>query len=206
MRPRYSYCFFWFFSTISSSKTSFPFDAEIIKKNQTDSIAVYFIFETKFAICKLCFHCHSWEIMEKNCVKKLYFWQISTSYIFLIRPLICVMLVYVWQLIRKQFPICVTNSFVVNILILFSVFKKLFWFHMNITVFSFGFFKWKMLSVVLMLVRYGFRSKPELVLIANPWVGDREVNLSPLTDWIEKKLAIEFQVWHIWLFQLHISV
>lgn len=122
MRPRYSYCFFWFFSTISSSKTSFPFDAEIIKKNQTDSIAVYFIFETKFAICKLCFHCHSWEIMEKNCVKKLYFWQISTSYIFLIRPLICVMLVYVWQLIRKQFPICVTNSFVVNILILFSVF------------------------------------------------------------------------------------
>jgi len=46
----------------------------------------------------------------------------------------------------------------------------------------------------LLCVRYGFRSKPELVLFAKPWVGDREVNLSPLTDWIEKKLAIEFQV------------
>ena len=42
--------------------------------------------------------------------------------------------------------------------------------------------------------RYGFRNKPELVLFAKPWVGDREVNLSPLTDWIEKKLAVEFQV------------
>jgi len=46
----------------------------------------------------------------------------------------------------------------------------------------------------LLYVRYGFRSKPELVLFAKPWVGAREVNLSPLTDWIEKKLAVEFQV------------
>lgn len=45
-----------------------------------------------------------------------------------------------------------------------------------------------------MCVRYGFRSKPELVLFAKPWVGDHEVSLSPLTEWIEKKLAIEFQV------------
>jgi len=51
-------------------------------------------------------------------------------------------------------------------------------------------------SLSLPRVRYGFRSKPELVLFAKPWVGDREVNLSPLTDWIEKKLAIEFQVSH----------
>jgi len=42
--------------------------------------------------------------------------------------------------------------------------------------------------------RYGFRSKPELVLFAQPWIGDREVNLSPLTEWIENKLAVEFQV------------
>jgi len=46
----------------------------------------------------------------------------------------------------------------------------------------------------LLYVRYGFRSKPELVLFAKPWVGEHEVNLSPLTDWIEKKLAVEFQV------------
>jgi len=46
----------------------------------------------------------------------------------------------------------------------------------------------------LLHVRYGFRGKPELVLFAKPWVGDREVNLSPLTDWIENKLAVEFQV------------
>ena len=50
------------------------------------------------------------------------------------------------------------------------------------------------LVISLLCVRYGFRSKPELVLFAKPWVGDREVNLSPLTEWIENKLAIEFQV------------
>jgi hypothetical protein len=40
---------------------------------------------------------------------------------------------------------------------------------------------------------YGFRKNPDLVLSAKPRVGDREVSLSPVTDWIEKKLAIEFQ-------------
>ena len=54
-----------------------------------------------------------------------------------------------------------------------------------------------MLIIVVMslpCVRYGFRSKPDLVLFAKPCVGDREVNLSPLTEWIENKLAVEFQV------------
>ena len=54
----------------------------------------------------------------------------------------------------------------------------------------------------LLYARYGFRSKPELVLFAKPWVGEHEVNLSPLTDWIEKKLAVEFQVRTQWLFSL----
>ena len=51
-----------------------------------------------------------------------------------------------------------------------------------------------MIVMFLLNFRYGFRNKPDLVLYAKPWVGDREVNLSPLTDWIEKQLAIEFQV------------
>ena len=50
------------------------------------------------------------------------------------------------------------------------------------------------IQTCLLCVRYGFRSKPELVLFAKPWVGGREVNLTPLTEWIEKKLAVEFQV------------
>jgi len=43
-------------------------------------------------------------------------------------------------------------------------------------------------------LRYGFRGNPDLVLSAKPYVGEREVSLSPVTDWIEKKLAVEFQV------------
>ena len=47
---------------------------------------------------------------------------------------------------------------------------------------------------LLVFTRYGFRGNPKLVLSAKPYVGEREVSLSPITDWIEKKLAIEFQV------------
>ncbi len=43
-------------------------------------------------------------------------------------------------------------------------------------------------------LRYGFRSTPSLWLSAKPWVGEREVSFSHVTDWIEKKLAVEFQV------------
>lgn len=40
---------------------------------------------------------------------------------------------------------------------------------------------------------YGFKPQPELTLKALPKMGDREVNLSHVTDWIERKLAEEFR-------------
>ncbi|XP_061555658.1 testis-expressed protein 2-like isoform X2 [Phycodurus eques] len=40
---------------------------------------------------------------------------------------------------------------------------------------------------------YGFRSPPHLVLKARPKLGEREVTLVHVTDWIEKKLDQEFQ-------------
>lgn len=42
-------------------------------------------------------------------------------------------------------------------------------------------------------VWYGFKPNPELVLKALPKMGDREVNMSHVTDWIERKLAEEFR-------------
>lgn len=42
-------------------------------------------------------------------------------------------------------------------------------------------------------VWYGFRPNPELVLKAMPRMGDREVSLSHVTDWIERKLEEEFR-------------
>lgn len=41
--------------------------------------------------------------------------------------------------------------------------------------------------------RYGFRSPPHLELKARPKLGEREVTLAHVTDWIEKKLDQEFQ-------------
>ncbi|XP_072561430.1 testis-expressed protein 2-like isoform X1 [Paramormyrops kingsleyae] len=40
---------------------------------------------------------------------------------------------------------------------------------------------------------YGFRTPPHLVLKARPKLGEREVTLAHVTDWIEKKLDQEFQ-------------
>jgi hypothetical protein len=40
---------------------------------------------------------------------------------------------------------------------------------------------------------YGFKPTPELTLKAIPKMGDREVSLSHVTDWIERKLAEEFR-------------
>lgn len=40
---------------------------------------------------------------------------------------------------------------------------------------------------------YGFQPTPELTLKAIPKMGDREVSLSHVTDWIERKLAEEFR-------------
>lgn len=40
---------------------------------------------------------------------------------------------------------------------------------------------------------YGFKPMPELNLKALPKMGDRELNLSHVTDWIERKLAEEFR-------------
>lgn len=42
-------------------------------------------------------------------------------------------------------------------------------------------------------VWYGFKPNPELTLKALPKMGDREVNMSHVTDWIERKLAEEFR-------------
>ena len=47
--------------------------------------------------------------------------------------------------------------------------------------------------------RYGFRGNPQLWLVAKPKVGEREVTVSHITDWIEKKLSMEFQVLSLFL-------
>lgn len=46
----------------------------------------------------------------------------------------------------------------------------------------------------LSVIRYGFRSPPHLELKARPKLGEREVTLVHVTEWIEKKLDQEFQV------------
>lgn len=40
---------------------------------------------------------------------------------------------------------------------------------------------------------YGFRGNPKLTLVAKPKVGERRVTVSHITDFIEKKLSVEFQ-------------
>ena len=42
--------------------------------------------------------------------------------------------------------------------------------------------------------RYGFRGTPLLFVSARPKLGDRQVKLTHVTDWIEKKLKHEFRV------------
>lgn len=37
--------------------------------------------------------------------------------------------------------------------------------------------------------RFGFQESPKLELVAKPKLGQREVTLSYVTDWIEKKLC-----------------
>ena len=39
---------------------------------------------------------------------------------------------------------------------------------------------------------YGFRDNPNLVLSARPQLGEHRVSLTPVIDWIEKKLIQEF--------------
>lgn len=48
--------------------------------------------------------------------------------------------------------------------------------------------------LLLLVVRYGFRSPPHLELKARPKLGEREVTLAHVTDWIERRLDQEFQV------------
>jgi len=43
----------------------------------------------------------------------------------------------------------------------------------------------------------GFRTNPNMQIVAKPKFGDRTLNLTHLTDWIKKKLLLEFQVKHI---------
>lgn len=40
---------------------------------------------------------------------------------------------------------------------------------------------------------YGFRGSPRLWLVAKPQVGERVVTITHITDWIERKLEVEFQ-------------
>ncbi|XP_069123225.1 testis-expressed protein 2-like [Argopecten irradians] len=40
---------------------------------------------------------------------------------------------------------------------------------------------------------YGFRGNPKLHLVAKPKVGTRELTITHITEWIEKKLSTEFQ-------------
>lgn len=39
------------------------------------------------------------------------------------------------------------------------------------------------------LLRYGFKETPKLELVAKPRLGQKEVTLSHVTHWIEKKLC-----------------
>jgi hypothetical protein len=45
-----------------------------------------------------------------------------------------------------------------------------------------------------MISRYGFRGNPRLWLQARPKLGERQVNISQVTSWIERQLCQEFQV------------
>lgn len=40
----------------------------------------------------------------------------------------------------------------------------------------------------------GFRQKPQIKLITTPRVGERSVNVTPLTDWIQRKINQQIQV------------
>ena len=42
--------------------------------------------------------------------------------------------------------------------------------------------------------RYGFRDNPMLFVTARPKLGARQVKLTHVTDWIERKLKQEFKV------------
>ena len=55
----------------------------------------------------------------------------------------------------------------------------------------------------LLCCRYGFRKPPHLELKARPKLGEREVTLAHVTDWIEKKLDQEFQVLINTYLQIH---
>jgi len=54
--------------------------------------------------------------------------------------------------------------------------------------------------VLCVLLRYGFRRPPHLELKARPKLGEREVTLVHVTDWIERKLEQEFQVRFLYIF------
>ena len=52
----------------------------------------------------------------------------------------------------------------------------------------------KILICISLLGRYGFRGTPLLFVSARPKLGDRQVKLTHVTEWIEKKLKQEFRV------------
>ena len=55
------------------------------------------------------------------------------------------------------------------------------------------------------LFRYGFEHNLDLVVSARPKVGERQVTVTLVTDWIQKKLITEFQVQRLeLLFKKHV--
>lgn len=52
-------------------------------------------------------------------------------------------------------------------------------------------------TIIVLLCRYGFRGTPLLFVSARPKLGDRQVKLTHVTEWIEKKLKQEFRVSHV---------
>ena len=51
---------------------------------------------------------------------------------------------------------------------------------------SLGIYEWNVFDMP--CYRYGFKSPPKLTLVAKPRLGNREVKLSRVTHWIERKL------------------
>ena len=48
-------------------------------------------------------------------------------------------------------------------------------------------------NVFNILIRYGFVEKPQMILVATPQIGDKDVSYAAISGWIADKLKQEFQ-------------
>ena len=53
---------------------------------------------------------------------------------------------------------------------------------------------WLFLLLFLYGLRFSFATPPHITLVAKPRVGQHEVKVNQVTDWIERKLISEFKV------------